>query len=90
VGYRLVWARTYLKKFAFLENSTRDVWALTKLAKEAKRVNSKEVVRQVRDADKESSKQKIRKPAKLDIELSDSDTPEADGPRTLLALNGRF
>ncbi len=33
VGYRLAWARTYLKKYGFLENSTRGVWALTSLAK---------------------------------------------------------
>ena len=33
VAYRLAWARTYLKKFGFLENSSRGVWALTKLAK---------------------------------------------------------
>ena len=27
VGYRLAWARTYLKKFGLLENSSRGVWA---------------------------------------------------------------
>ncbi|WP_454741146.1 winged helix-turn-helix domain-containing protein [Citrobacter freundii] len=29
VGYRLAWARTYLKKAGYLENSSRGVWALT-------------------------------------------------------------
>jgi len=29
VGYRLAWARTYLKKYGLLENSTRGVWSLT-------------------------------------------------------------
>lgn len=28
VEYRLAWARTYLKKYGLLENSTRGVWAL--------------------------------------------------------------
>lgn len=29
VGYRLAWARIYLKKAGYLENSSRGVWALT-------------------------------------------------------------
>ncbi len=29
VGYRLAWARTYLRKFGLLENSSRGVWSLT-------------------------------------------------------------
>jgi len=45
VAYRLAWARTYLKKFGFLENSSRGVWALTQLAKEKKRVDPHVVVK---------------------------------------------
>jgi hypothetical protein len=33
LGYRLAWARTYLKKYGLLENSTRGIWALTANAK---------------------------------------------------------
>ena len=33
VGYRLAWARTYLKKYGLLENSSRGVWSLTEKAK---------------------------------------------------------
>src|SRR3954454_4820244 len=29
VAYRLAWARTYLKKYGYLENSTRGVWSLS-------------------------------------------------------------
>lgn len=29
IGYRLAWARTYLKYFGLLSNSTRGVWAIT-------------------------------------------------------------
>lgn len=28
VEYRLAWARTYLKKYGLLENSSRGIWAL--------------------------------------------------------------
>ena len=44
--YRLAWARTYLKKTGFLENSERGVWALTPLAK-SEEVNSNLIVRAV-------------------------------------------
>ena len=36
VGYRLAWARTYLKKYGLLENSSRGVWSLTEKAKALK------------------------------------------------------
>jgi restriction system protein len=48
VGYRLAWARTYLKKYGLLENSTRGVWSLTPEAKEKQQVDAQDVVRKVR------------------------------------------
>ncbi len=81
VGYRLAWARTYLKKYGFLENSTRGVWALTSLAKEQKRVDPQKVVKEVREADKAHSVQKNIKTKNEVIELSDSDTPETQSWR---------
>jgi len=36
VEYRLAWARTYLKKYGVLENSSRGVWALAPKGKEIK------------------------------------------------------
>lgn len=81
IGYRLAWARTYLKKFGFLENSTRGIWALTSLAKEQKRVDPPIVVKEVREADKAQSVQKISKAKNEVIELSDSDTPETQSWR---------
>lgn len=48
VEYRLAWARTYLKKFGVLENSSRGVWALTANAKNITEVDREEVMRFVR------------------------------------------
>ena len=81
VGYRLAWARTYLKKYGFLENSSRGIWALTKLAKEQKHVTPQIVVKEVREADKAESKQKKKKNKNEQIEIDDVDTPEAQGWR---------
>lgn len=79
VAYRLAWARTYLKKYGFLENSSRGIWSLTKLAKEKKHVDPKIVIKEVKEADKIESIQKNKKSKKNSIELSDSDTSEAQG-----------
>lgn len=81
VAYRLAWARTYLKKYGFLENSSRGVWTLTRLAKEQKRVLSQDVVKKVREKDKAESKTKPKKIKNEQIELEDADTPEAQGWR---------
>ena len=74
LGYRLAWARTYLKKFGFLENSTRGVWALTPIAKEKKTVTPRAVVKTVRDADKKDTSPKST--SRIGVELAPEDTPE--------------
>jgi restriction system protein len=48
VGYRLAWARTYLKKYGLLENSSRGIWSLTAKAKAVEQLNPQEVVRTVK------------------------------------------
>jgi len=55
IGYRLAWARTYLKKAGYLENSSRGVWALTEKAKKSETIDSKEIVTYVRSLDKGSA-----------------------------------
>lgn len=57
IGYRLAWARTYLKKAGFLENSSRGVWALTDKAKQAPEIDSREIVNYVRSLDKKASQE---------------------------------
>ena len=79
IGYRMAWARTYLKKHGFLENSSRGVWALTSLARQQKTVNPKEVIKQVREADQEASRKKLRQNNKeKPIELTDETGVDRD------------
>lgn len=47
--YRLMWTRTYLKKYGVIENSTRGVWSLTSKGSNLERVNEKEVIRVARE-----------------------------------------
>ena len=58
VGYRLAWARTYLRKYGLLENSSRGVWALTEKAKGLETVDPSEVLRFVRAIDKQGAPKK--------------------------------
>lgn len=75
VGYRLAWARTYLKKFGLLENSSRGVWALTEKARATDRVDSSEVVRAVRAMDRAEAVDAPRKRRQDEIaqELSEEE-----------------
>ncbi len=74
VAYRLAWARTFLKKYGFLENSSRGVWTLTKLAKKEKNVIPKDVIKAVKELDKNEYKYKNKK--NDTVELDDNDAPK--------------
>ncbi|TVR61600.1 MAG: restriction endonuclease [Candidatus Competibacteraceae bacterium] len=66
VEYRLAWARTYLKKYGVLENSSRGVWALTSKGAQLDQVNPQMVKKAV-------SQQKQSKVSAVDV-------PELDSP----------
>jgi restriction system protein len=58
--YRMMWTRTYLKKFGVIENSTRGVWALTAKGSSIDKVDEKEIVKVVHNLmkkEKETSKE---------------------------------
>jgi len=44
IEYRLAWARTYLKKYGLLENSSRGIWAISNDKHNIKKIDQKEVV----------------------------------------------
>lgn len=67
VEYRLMWTRTYLKKFGLIENSSRGVWSLTPKGSSTDKVSEKEVVRVVREQmkkEKEASSDSEEEPNK--------------------------
>jgi len=71
VYYRLAWARTYLKKYGVLTNSTRGIWALAK--PDLTTVDPKDVIRVSRESDKKGKQAKNTK-------TTPEDAPEADTP----------
>lgn len=75
VQYRLAWARTYLKKFGFLDSPQRGLWSLTKKAESVNEVDVKEVQRFVRDLDKKQKRSKADSGAEPE-DHREPDTPE--------------
>lgn len=69
VAYRLAWARTYLKKYGFLENSSRGIWNLTEKARKSETLNPKEVVVYVRALDKPVSNKSQEPDSNVDLEI---------------------
>ncbi|MBI1879037.1 MAG: restriction endonuclease [Chloroflexi bacterium] len=68
VEYRLAWARTYLKKYDVLENSSRGVWALTAKGRQLDQVNPQAVRRFV-----QSQKKEAKIPVAAEDELAETD-----------------
>ena len=75
VAYRLAWARTYLRKYGYLENSSRGIWTLTQKAKDETKVTPSKVLKYVRDLDRKEPSPKKKK-ANSNIELTDNEAPE--------------
>ena len=70
VGYRLAWARTYLKRYGLLENSARGVWSLSAKGRELEKVDPQDVIRTVRAQDKKQRPTK-EPDAAAPVELSE-------------------
>ena len=54
LSYNLAWARTYLKLYGLIQNSTRGVWVFTLKGKTIKKVNKEEVKKHVRKLNRRS------------------------------------
>jgi len=58
VDYRLAWARTYLKKYGLLENSSRGIWALAKANVDVSKIDTEEIKRVVLAAQGKQEREK--------------------------------
>jgi restriction system protein len=81
IEYRLGWARTYLKKYGLIDNSSRGVWSLTKKAESVHEVNPEQVIKHVREAAKARDADKQHKSKE---ELSNDENPEIQSWRVEL------
>ena len=74
VQYRLAWARTYLKKYGLLENSSRGVWVITPEKRHVHTVDAQEVVRTVRELNRKE--RALREAEDMNGDAAGGDAPE--------------
>ncbi len=71
--YRLAWARTYLKKFGLIENSSRGVWSITPDQRNVDSLNPQDIIREVREQHRRA---RLSPPTAATEPASDVDAPE--------------
>ncbi|WP_293294775.1 restriction endonuclease [Allomuricauda sp.] len=86
VEYRLGWARTYLKKYGLLENSSRGVWALVDNEIDTSNLDSNEIVKTVRENDRILRAEKEKKSiASYEDNVEDEMEEELDWKESLIS-----
>jgi restriction system protein len=65
-SYRLAWARTYLKRYGVLNNSSRGIWALTAKGQETKSINRDTVKKLIQSQENRRRKKKEDAPPGLE------------------------
>jgi restriction system protein len=71
VGYRMAWARTYLKRAEVLENSGRGVWSLTSKGREISEEEARKIPRLVNQSRKQLPKKDVSQPESEELEELD-------------------
>ncbi len=76
IDYRLAWARTYLKKFGLIDNSSRGVWSLTKSDIDISQIDGYEIAKVVREANrfaKPQNKPEITNELELSVPVEEAE-----------------
>ena len=88
VEYRLAWARTYLKKYGVIENSSRGVWSLTVDGRNIFEVDTLDVARFVRQQSQDRSPARLQDADGIDIDEDEDEQPWREALLgTLLAMD---
>ena len=75
--YQLAWARTYLKGYGLLDNSSRGVWVLTPKGREVDAIEPREVERFVRDQSRKKRPKLAKGPSQDAVKLGPPELAEA-------------
>ncbi len=69
--YRLAWARTYLKKYGLIENSSRGVWAIVPDKRHIETIDAQDIVRVVRELSRANREARKRELTEDEIDVDD-------------------
>jgi restriction system protein len=87
IEYRLAWARTYLKKYGLLENSSRGVWAISNDKSSVKEINPKDVVDFVHALQKDKKDKSIDSDTIIDDGENENKTWQEELMELLLSMS---
>lgn len=86
VEYRLAWARTYLKKYGLLENSSRGVWVLVDNEINITQLKSDEIVKYVREKTRKPKSEKPKDTKLQNEEVEDEIEDQLDWKENLISV----
>lgn len=86
VDYRLAWARTYLKKYGLLENSTRGIWALVDNDIDFSKLDPNDIVRNVREQTKKPKPEIISDTNLQNEEIEDEIEDQTNWKENLISV----
>ncbi len=87
IEYRLAWARTYLKKYGLITNSSRGVWAIIDSEIDIQRLSSDKIVKSVRaTTKKKKTESNSLKVGKAETEIEEDLEEEIEWKEELLNI----
>tara|TARA_B110000908_G_C10128451_1_gene391028 strand:- start:33 stop:908 length:876 start_codon:yes stop_codon:yes gene_type:complete len=85
IEYRLSWARTYLKKFKLIDNSTRGVWTLVDNDIDTSKIDSDLILKTVREKTKKSISGKKQSKKAIETEIGEELEDQMDWKESLIS-----
>jgi restriction system protein len=86
VEYRLAWARTYLKKYGLIENSTRGIWALIDNEIDTTKLKSDTILKNVREQSKKPKSEIKQNKEEVESEIDDEIEDQIDWKENLISI----
>jgi restriction system protein len=86
VEYRLAWARTYLKKYGLIENSTRGIWALIDNEIDTTKLKSDTILKNVREQTKKPKSEIKQNKEEVESEIDDEIEDQIDWKENLISI----
>lgn len=86
VEYRLAWARTYLKKYGLIDNSSRGIWALIDNEIDTSKLDSDKILKKVRAETKKTKLDNKQTKKEIDIEIEEEVEDQIDWKENLISI----
>ncbi|WP_308990938.1 restriction endonuclease [Mariniflexile litorale] len=86
VEYRLAWARTYLKKYGLIDNSSRGVWALNNNEIDTTNLNPNQILKEVREQARKPKSDKIKTIKEVESDIEEEVEDQIDWKESLISI----